>query len=332
MNRFSVFSFTGRFFRQQTVCALLFFLVLSMPFFSAPQAAEPEFSTIAPLAAKSYLLDGVFTDGRVVVVGERGHVLYSDDRGDTWTQVRVPTIATLTGVYFHDKNLGWAVGHDAVILKTIDGGENWERVHFAPEEERPLFDVWFSDENNGIAVGAYGFFLTTEDGGKSWASKMISEDDWHLHQIKQSATGRLYMAAEAGMIYRSDDQGRTWINLPSPYKGSFFGTLPLGGDTVLLFGLRGNLFRSDDAGETWQKISTSTKAILNSGLRLTDGRIFIVGLGGVILVSSDGGLNFTLLQQPDRRGILSVLPIENNELLLIGQGGVKKISIGKMGN
>jgi photosystem II stability/assembly factor-like uncharacterized protein len=321
-----------RFFRKRFTYVLIFLFLISMPFISALHASEPEFSTIAPLAAKSYLLDGVLADGRVVVVGERGHVLYSDDKGDTWTQVRVPTIATLTGVYFHDKNLGWAVGHDAVILKTIDGGESWERVHFAPEEERPLFDVWFSDENNGIAVGAYGFFLTTEDGGKSWASKMISEDDWHLNQIKASETGRLYIAAEAGTIYRSDDQGLTWTSLASPYEGSFFGTLPLDGDTLLLFGLRGNLFRSDNAGETWQKINTNTKAILNSGIRLPDGRIFIVGLGGAVLVSSDDGLSFTLHSQADRKGIMSALPIEKNELMLVGQGGVKKITIDKMGN
>ena len=304
-----------------------FFLVLSMPLFSALHAAEPEFSVIAPLASKSLLLGGAFTDGHAVVVGERGHILYSDDQGDTWTQASVPTIATLTGVYFHDKNLGWAVGHDAVILRTTDGGKTWERVHFAPEEERPLLDVWFKDDKNGVAIGAYGFFLITADGGSSWSSKMISEDDWHLNQIRVSETGRLYIAGEAGMFYRSDDGGETWINLPTPYHGSFFGTLPIGGDTVLLFGLRGNLYRSEDAGENWQKITTHTVSMLNFGFRLPDGRIFIMGLGGTMLVSDDDGKNFTLRQQPNRRGILSALPIENNELLLVGQGGVKKISI-----
>lgn len=327
MDRLNVFSFLGRFFRKRAAYALSFFLVLSMPLFPALHAAEPEFSVIAPLASKSLLLGGVFTDGRAVVVGERGHILYSDDKGDTWTQARVPTIATLTGVYFHDKNFGWAVGHDAVILRTTDGGENWERVHYAPEEERPLFDVWFKDEKTGIAVGAYGFFLTTKDGGTHWSASSISEDDWHLNQIMSSDTGKLYIAAEAGMIYRSDDQGQTWVSLPSPYKGSFFGTLPIGGDTVLLFGLRGNLYRSENAGENWQKITTHTKSMLNYGLRLDDGRIFIVGLGGTVLVSNDDGKSFTLRQQPDRRGILSAFPIENNMLMLIGDGGVKKIPV-----
>jgi photosystem II stability/assembly factor-like uncharacterized protein len=304
--------------------SFLFFLIAATA--SVLNAVEPEFSVIAPLAEKSYLLDGIFKDGRVTVVGERGHILISDDQGDTWVQAKVPTIATLTGVYFHDKDLGWAVGHDAVILKTTNGGKSWDLVHFAPEEERPLLDIWFADEKNGIAIGAYGFFLTTADSGNSWSSKMISEDDWHLNQIKMSEPGKLYIAAEAGTIYRSDDQGKTWKNLPSPYEGSFFGTLPLKGDSILLFGLRGNLFRSEDAGETWTKITTNTKAILNSGLRLQDGRILIVGVGGVILESSDNGYTFFLRQQPDRKNILSALPINQDKLILVGQGGIKKIS------
>ncbi len=316
-----------RLFRKRFIYVVSFFLVLSMLVFSVLQAAESEFSVIAPLSSKSLLLGGVFTDGRAVVVGERGHILYSDDQGDTWTQARVPTIATLTGVYFHDKNLGWAVGHDAVILRTTDGGENWERVYYAPEEERPLFDVWFKDDKTGIAVGAYGFFLTTKDSGISWTSESISEEDWHLNQIMRSETGKMYIAAEAGRVYRSDDEGQTWINLPSPYEGSFFGTLPIGGDSVLLFGLRGNLYRSENAGENWEKIATHTVSMLNSGFRLPDGRIFIVGLGGTVLVSNDDGKSFTLREQPDRRGILTALPIENNMLILIGDGGIKKISI-----
>lgn len=331
MDRFTIFPFL--ILMKRLIClSLTLFLLHAFIITPALLAIETEFAVKAPLASKSLLLDGVVLNGRTVVVGERGHILFSDDKGDTWEQATVPTIATLTGVFFHDRTLGWAVGHDAVIIKTTDGGENWKLVHCAPEEERPLFDVWFKDDKNGIAIGAYGFFMTTTDGGNSWSSKTISEDDWHLNQIMVTETGRLYMAAEAGMIYRSDDQGETWKSLPSPYEGSFFGTLPLGKDTLMLFGLRGNLFRSDNAGETWHKIITKTKAMLNDGFRIPDGRIFIVGLSGTILVSSDGGINFTLHQQPDRKGILTALPVENNQLILIGKGGVKKISIEKKFN
>ena len=52
------------------------------------------------LAEKSLLLDVVSVEGLVVAVGERGHVLRSEDSGKSWHQAEVPTRATLTGVFF----------------------------------------------------------------------------------------------------------------------------------------------------------------------------------------------------------------------------------------
>jgi photosystem II stability/assembly factor-like uncharacterized protein len=289
-------------------------------------AETAEHSLEAPLASRSLLLDGALVEGLAVAVGERGHVLLSEDQGRTWRQVEVPSRATLTGVHFHDGQLGWAVGHDATILRTRDGGETWERVYHDPEEESPLFDIWFPDAENGFAIGAYGLFLVTSDGGDSWQRQAISEyDDFHLHHIARSGTGRLYMAAEAGTVYRSDDEGRTWVSLPSPYEGSLFGTLPLEDDALLLFGLRGHMFRSEDAGETWEEIETGTVALLNRGLRSRDGKLIVVGHEGIVMVSEDGGRTVTLRGQPDRQALATAIETEDGGLILIGEFGVNRI-------
>jgi photosystem II stability/assembly factor-like uncharacterized protein len=299
---------------------------------TAQAEIEPVPATQAGLAGKTLLLDATATDGNFVVVGSRGHILTSTDSGDSWQQVDVPTRASLTAVYFHDSNQGWVVGHDSVILRTTDGGTTWEIVNWAPEDENPLLDVWFSDGDNGFAVGAYGSFYRTADSGKTWSFEPISEWDFHLHHVAKSAEGRLYMAAEAGMIYRSDDGGATWVELPSPYEGSFFGTLPLGGDTVLVFGLQGHLFRSEDAGENWTPIETGTTAMLTDGIRLADGRIAISGLGGTFLISSDGGSTFGLLPQADRRGISSIVEADDGQLLMVGEFGVKMMPAESLAN
>ncbi len=287
-----------------------------------------EQSVIAPLADRSLLLDGTrLENGRVVTVGERGHALFSDDQAVSWTQAQVPTRATLTAVSFYDQHLGWAVGHDAVILRTRDGGETWALVYSDPEEERPLLDVWCRDAQHCYAVGAYGYFLETRDAGDAWQSRSINEDDWHLNQLSASASGKLYIAAEAGTMYRSDDGGGHWETLPSPYDGSFFGILPLSGEAVLAFGLRGNLFRSDDAGNTWQKIKTGTDSLLTQGLALPDGRVLVLGLGGTVLISRDEGRSVTLYQQPDRLGISAAVPVADNKLAVFGEGGARFITI-----
>lgn len=284
-----------------------------------------EWAIQAPLATASLLLDAHAVDGLIVAVGERGHIVRSDDDGKTWKQVPVPTRSMLTGVWFHDGKLGWAVGHDVVILKTVDGGASWRRVHFDPEQERPLLDVWFRDERRGFAVGAYGLFLSTNDGGETWETAQVSDDDYHLNDIASAGGGRLVMAAEAGLFYRSGDAGETWTSVPTGYAGSFFGVLPLGGESLLIFGLRGHLYRSDDGGLSWAAVPTETESGLTSGIVRKDGTVIVAGLAGTALVSRDGGRSFSVRQLPDRKGAAAVVETRSGTVLLFGEGGVRPL-------
>lgn len=280
----------------------------------------------ARLAARSLLLDVAAADDRLVAVGERGHILWSEDRGVTWTQAEVPTTATLTGVFMLDRNVGWAVGHDAVVLRTGDGGRTWELQRSAPEEERPLFDVRFADAAHGFAIGAYGAFLVTENGGVTWDERPIGDQDVHLHHVSRAPSGTLYIAAESGTLFRSDDGGESWRELPSPYEGSFFATVPLGGNSLLALGLRGHLYRSDDGGAEWTTIDSGTEATLTDGVALAGGRVVVTGLAGVLLVSDDGGRTFALRQQAARQGIVAAAPAANGTLVLAGEFGVRALA------
>ena len=62
-----------------------------------------------------------------IAVGQRGHVLYSDDAGKTWRQADVPVSSDLVAVHFPSASAGWAVGHDGVVLHSADGGATWTR-------------------------------------------------------------------------------------------------------------------------------------------------------------------------------------------------------------
>lgn len=308
-------------------------------------------SQIMPLAEKSLLLDGQVIGDRIIVVGERGHILVSRDQGLSWQQQQVPTRATLTSVFFIDPLNGWAAGHTGIILRTRDGGQSWQEVYSNAEDERPVLDIWFRDLDHGYAVGAYGLTLATEDAGETWApfdfnpATLKLDDattdnsqteepaaetwgiDFHLNQIAAAANNRVYIAAEAGNLYRSDDGCRTWLSLPSPYAGSFYGSLPLTPASLLAFGLRGHLFRSDDAGIDWTPINSGSQATLNDGILLHDGRIALAGLAGTLLISSDGGHSFGLFAQADRAGIARVLQADDGALILIGEHGVKRLAL-----
>ena len=300
---------------------------------------------IEPLAGSSLLLDLAVAGKRLVAVGERGHVMLSDDQGVTWRQAKsVPTRVMLTAVFFVDAEYGWAVGHDETILNTADGGETWSRSHFAPEAQQPLLDLWFANRVSGIAVGAYGAYFTTNDGGRHWASAKFAAPpaakpagtpapaadelppDYHLNRIV-GIGNRLYVAAEGGKLYRSDDRGASWRRLPSPYEGSFFGLVPIRGEGLLAFGLRGHLFRSADAGETWHALESHTTAMLTDGVAVNDLRVVIGGLTGVLLMSADAGETFKLTQQDDRKGLSALLPGPAGTVIVAGEGGVRTIRL-----
>ena len=325
--------------RSGIALGLLFAVIGGL--FASPAAAQRT-AVASRLAAASLLLDGAVAGPRLVVVGERGHILFSDDDGATWEQAKVPVQVMLTAVRMLDAQTGWTVGHDAAILRTRDGGETWQLVHHAPRAQLPLLDVWFRDADNGFAVGAFGAFLASADGGESWtcrngcwddddraggapllhAPDSDFEDDFHLNAIVPAGPGRLYLAGEAGVLYRSDDDGLTWLALSSPYSGSWFGALTLDADTVLVAGLRGRLFRSEDAGGSWAQIETGTTATLTDLVRVAPDRILITGLAGALLVSPDNGLTTSYRPLPSRLGVATALPVRGGGVVLVGEFGV----------
>jgi photosystem II stability/assembly factor-like uncharacterized protein len=332
---------------------IMFVLALGGVAHAAGQAlyAEP-----ARLAAKGLLIAIAAAGERLVAVGDRGIIVLSDDKGASWTQAAsVPTQALLTGVCFLDAQHGVAVGHDEVILQSADAGRTWRRTHYAPEAQRPLLDVWCGGGGHVIAVGAYSSFLTSSDGGATWSEVKFSPaapprtaraagssagaqpgggedeeaagDGYHLNRIVSAGASRLYIAGEAGHLYRSDDGGASWLTLGSPYEGSFFGVLPLDDDAVLAFGLRGHLYRSADAGSSWQPIDTGTVATLAGAARLAAGAVAVVGFSGVVLVSHDDGRTFTLLQQADRTGLSAALSVGHDTLVAVGEDGARRITL-----
>jgi photosystem II stability/assembly factor-like uncharacterized protein len=286
-------------------------------------------------ASRTLLLDVTHAGKRMVAVGDRGHIIYSDDQGKTWTQAKVPTRQLLTAVYFVDDQHGWAVGHDAQILASSDGGATWIKQFEDLKREAPLLDVWFKDLSTGIAVGAYGALLETTDGGQHWqdiGERLDNEDQFHLNGIAYVKDAGVFIVGEQGSMFRSSDDGQTWEKLEGPYHGSLFGAVATAeSNTLLAYGLRGNLFRSTDFGSTWEPIALQGErgplefGIANAAL-LPDNTIVLVGNGGSVMRSTDDGLSFTVANRPDRISLAAVTEDDKGNLILVGQGGVRVTS------
>jgi photosystem II stability/assembly factor-like uncharacterized protein len=252
---------------------------------------------------------------RLVAVGERGTVLWSDDHGVRWTQATVPVQATLTSVRFVDAKTGWAAGHLGVVLRSDDAGATWHKqldgiqaaalvLQVAQESgderqianarrlveegaDKPFFDLEFADTQRGFVVGAYGLMLATADGGKSWAVVSLpNPKNLHLYGLRAHGN-TLLIAGEQGLLLRSTDGGARFHALESPYKGSFFGLLHTRGDVWVAFGLRGTAYRSMDAGTQWDKLDTGLPMAIGAGAALPEGGFVLLGQAGEVLRGRD---------------------------------------------
>jgi len=279
-------------------------------------------SEILPRASKSLLLDIVKSSDRYFAVGERGHVLRSED-GKSWTQLEVPTRSALTSITAVDGQL-WAGGHDGVIIHSADGGDTWQTqrrdpyvlaagarpADHDPLQGAPVLDIYFTDARNGIAVGAYSLMLVTHDGGATWTPKQAiaaakapeapaapmqgdifsqedlqldEESDPHLNAVASAGPGVMVIVGERGTFLRSSDGGESWQRLGFPYKGSMFGVLGLGNGHLLAYGLRGNVYETSDLGSTWSKVETQGSASLMGGTALDNGGVVLAGVNGTLL-------------------------------------------------
>jgi photosystem II stability/assembly factor-like uncharacterized protein len=325
------------------------------PAFQSP-LAQPAVSSALALRAPLNALAAAGT--RLVAAGQRGHILYSDD-GKNWTQAAVPVSSDLTAMSFPSPRQGWAVGHEGVILHTIDGGASWTKqldgkgaaallverygkahaddpvaqrmqqdaeAFAAQGADKPFLDVWFEDDRKGFVVGAFNLILRTEDGGQSWTPWMDRVDNpkgLHLYAIRP-AGGSVVIAGEQGLVLKLDRATQRFAGVALPYQGTLFGVTGTPGMT-LVFGLRGNAWRSTDAGASWIKVDTGVSAGLTSGIVRRDGSVVLASQAGQVLLSTDAGASFRKVKVAAQAPTFALAEVGGRAAVtLAGLGGVRQ--------
>lgn len=304
----------------------------------------------SPFALRSLVVAAARAGHRLVVAGERGHVLYSDDAGGRWTQSKVPVGVTLTALCFADERSGWAVGHRGVVLKTVDAGASWERVldglrvnellHDAARDDarlaeemrrfardgadKPFLDV-VCDGSRVAAVGAFGIAIASDDDGRSWRglSKLLERSGLrHLNSIVRVADG-FVLAGEQGGLYRASVDWSRIDPLESPSQASFFDIVVSDKGTLVALGLRGNLFRSDDGGARWTRIAVDSTLTFTAGIGLADGSLVLVDEAGGVWRSGDDGRGFTRTSVPGAFPFAGMVQADDGRVLAVGARGLK---------
>lgn len=310
-----------------------------------------------PLAAVTQLIGVAQAGDRLVAVGWRGDIVYSDDAGQHWTQAPVPVSADLTAVSFPTPRQGWAVGHGGIILHSADAGATWTRqqdgnttgalmqayygqlaatdpaaakllddvkLNYQNGPEQPWLDVWFENERHGIVVGSFNLIMETDDGGAHWKPLMDTVDNpdaLHLNSI-DSVGGELYIASERGVVFHLDRDSGRFRPQPTGYTGTLFGVT--GNDTVVVaYGLAGHALRSLDKGKTWEPVQTGVDTSLTAGCTLPDGRVVLATQGGQLLLGSSRATGFAPIAVSQRALFAGLEPMDKGGLLVVGTHGAQ---------
>lgn len=289
------------------------------------------------LAASSVLLDAASAGERLVAVGERGHIILSDNRGESWRQAQVPVSVTLTAVTFPTPEKGWAVGHSGAILHSDDAGETWslqfdglagqplviESLERRIEEMAERLDeIEDEDERSDLEWDLEDLEFTLED-----AEMDAEAGPWQPLLDVWFADGQEGIAVGSyGQMFRTDDGGETWhfhggaITNPQRFH---FNSIHETEDGVLFMAAESGLvFRSMDAGETWDTLETpyhgSFFGVTDTG---REGEILAFGLRGNVFRSENLGEDWARIDSGGNRTINSAHRGDDGQLALVANDG-----------
>ncbi|ADG15651.1 BNR repeat-containing glycosyl hydrolase [Paraburkholderia atlantica] len=281
-------------------------------------------------AERSMMLGATLAGSRIVAVGEHGVILLSDDNGAHFRQAHeVPANATLTSVAFTDARHGWAAGHWGVVLHTDDGGENWRVQRSDTGVDQPLFSIAFRDGRHGWAVGLWSLLVTTDDGGATWNTRQVDQgagagtgkSGLNFFSVFAGPDKDVYIAAEQGTVFRSNDDGASWQALHTGYKGTLWSGVVAPDRTVYVGGLRGNLFASGDAGATWQAVPSGANDSITD-LVANEHGVAAVALDGHVTVKQPDARDFVAKQLQGRDALTALVLNSDGSPVLFSKHGV----------
>ncbi|GAA3570849.1 WD40/YVTN/BNR-like repeat-containing protein [Marinobacter xestospongiae] len=293
------------------------------------------------LAPSQLLTDAATAGDRIIAVGERGHIIVSDDEGANWSQGQVPVSVTLTGVDFPTANEGWVVGHSGVVLHSDDRGDTWSvqltgigaaklaiegkearaealeaRIAEAPEEEKgdlewALDDLLFSLDNlrADLDIGPVNPLLDV------WF-----ENDQHG-----------FVVGAYGMILRTRDGGETWQDwsgqLENPTGFHLNAITRITGGALVIVGEAGQIHVSVDNGETWELRTSPYEGSLFGVISTGQvNEILAFGLRGNILLSTDLGKSWKFVPNDAKATLNDGAVAEDGRITLVGNGGAVLVS------
>lgn len=239
-------------------------------------------------------LNDVFSlKDRVWIVGDSGTMLLSTDSGDTF----VKSLYTMYGkgkrpqpagsgeesldlysVQFTDRERGFIVGDEGLILSSYDGGVTWQERPSGTNSQ--LFHLSFRGKR-GWSVGTGGAIVHTDNGGMNWYPQSSGTTD-DLNRVMMVSDEVAFITGDKGTLLRTTNGGATWVRVPLRTNQSLFGMSFVDKKTGWVVGYGGVIIRTYDGGQTWVEQESQTATDLFA-VSFHKHRGFTIGRDGIVL-------------------------------------------------
>jgi photosystem II stability/assembly factor-like uncharacterized protein len=297
-------------------------------------------------ATTSMLLDIATAGNRLVAVGERGHILYSDNNGDSWVQARVPSSAMITRVFFLSPKLGWAVGHDGNVLFSQDGGINWEIQRDGIAAQAQINEAR-AGKAKATAETLFKQVKSAPEEEKAELSEALEEAAHDLDRARKALDETIFApplmdiwfaSAEQGWasgaygtLLRTQNGGRQWddwsAKVDNPDELHLNSVVGAPDGKLYLASEWGTVFRSSRDGDSWEPLETGYDgSFFGVVVSPASGSVFAYGLLGTVYRSTDQGESWEPLESKARASLFGSLAGEDGTLIFVGQGGTAVLS------
>jgi photosystem II stability/assembly factor-like uncharacterized protein len=237
-----------------------------------------------------------------------------------WTLLDAGVNTELGAVMVDDASTYWVGAMNGILLKTTDGGENWETLVIIGAGD--LGKMIRLDANTLVMLADDDLVARSTDNGENW--ELIPTGAPHVLYDITNIGDLLWASGRDGGIVHSTDGGQTWTVQNSGTIERLHGIDALDASTLMIVGRDGVVLRTTNGGATWEPSTSPVQDDLSSIIFLDDVQQtgLIAGPPAEIFRSTDGGSNWTSVAYSSILEIGDFAAEDAEVVYGVGDGGI----------
>lgn len=214
--------------------------------------------------------------------------------------------------------LGYISGEKGVILKTLNGGNNWFAQSSSTSND--LNGIYALDSDSAVSAGNNGVIIRTTNKGSVWDT-VTSGTPQNLNSVFFSNKNTGYICGNNGVLLKSTNGGRTWLAQTSGTINNLFCINFISTDTGVTIGQNGTILQTFNGGINWITRTSPVNSDLY-GIDFIDAKAMAVGASGKIIRTSDYGVTWDTIQSSTVLTLRSIVWCQQKIAYAVGQNGV----------